>query len=225
MVAYQPRHRPARSKYAHPDLNNDGEIAFFTDTSGGQNLSGWVFGTPGNLRKGVAFFDEIDGGEVRTLAVSRNPMKELDDCGNLLVWCRVRMENGIDKERMLLITPDQTVQVVVRQGDPSPYGGTVATMQAWPSLNNAGQSTIGAGTPDAPDGIVNAHFLSAIGNRKGDGDDDGIINLEDYALMYDCLAGPAECPPLFECAIFDFNADGLVDLRDYARFQAVVAEP
>lgn len=62
----------------------------------------------------------------------------------------------------------------------------------------------------------------AFGDIDGDGDVDG----SDHAAFTDCLAGPqsspAPPPPLTgaDCtSAFDGNADGLVDLRDYARLQ------
>jgi hypothetical protein len=59
----------------------------------------------------------------------------------------------------------------------------------------------------------------------GDYDADGDVDLDDYAEMADCLAGPdaAPAPPAPECvdaclSVFDWDDDGDVDLDDYADF-------
>ena len=60
----------------------------------------------------------------------------------------------------------------------------------------------------------------------GDFDADGDVDLDDYAALADCLAGPNEIPSpsATECvdaclAAFDANADNDVDLTDFAVFQ------
>jgi hypothetical protein len=55
----------------------------------------------------------------------------------------------------------------------------------------------------------------------GDGNGDGLVNLQDYVLLAECLSGPAAVPPEPRCLYFDADADGHVSLPDVARFQAV----
>jgi hypothetical protein len=52
-------------------------------------------------------------------------------------------------------------QLVTRaqQGDPTPLGGTVGTMDAWPSLDEIGEGTLNSATPGASGGALNAHML------------------------------------------------------------------
>ena len=62
---------------------------------------------------------------------------------------------------------------------------------------------------------------------RGDANCDGMIDLDDYAGLADCLAGPGVSPSptppttVNECLdTFDFQPDGDVDLADLAAFQA-----
>ena len=64
---------------------------------------------------------------------------------------------------------------------------------------------------------------------RGDLDDDGNVDLDDYALMAACLAGPdvTEPPPgcgpvEFECS--DLDAQGDADLADFAEFATIMDE-
>ncbi|RJP32282.1 MAG: hypothetical protein C4547_14200 [Phycisphaerales bacterium] len=204
----------------HPLINNEGELAFFTDVDlGGHGNSAWVVGRPGNWRKAVAFFDRIDDGEVRYLAVSRNPMRALDDCGNLLVWCMVLKEDNSERSLQVLITPSGQQIVTAGDNDPTPLGGVLNTFQGWPSMNNGGQMVLGSGILGGIGGTESAHFLVELDHLKGDGDGDRDVDLKDLGLMVECLAGPADCPPQFACTVFDFDGNGRVDLRDAAGFQ------
>ena len=63
----------------------------------------------------------------------------------------------------------------------------------------------------------------------GDYDGDGDVNIDDYRAMAACLFGPAVPPnpaaPMAEASclsVFDFEADGDVDLRDFAELQRML---
>jgi hypothetical protein len=45
------------------------------------------------------------------------------------------------------------------------------------------------------------------------------VDLADFAEWAACFTGPQGPPIPSACRVFDFNADGDVDLRDYAGFQ------
>ena len=54
----------------------------------------------------------------------------------------------------------------------------------------------------------------------GDGDFDGDVDVDDFALLHDCLVGPGG-PLLDQCDVFDGDADGDVDLADVGWFQTL----
>ncbi len=69
-----------------------------------------------------------------------------------------------------------------------------------------------------------AHIVVA---QPGDGNADGVIDLEDFSSFAACLTGPPESTPEpaypvgppDHCCCFDLDADGDVDLEDFAVFQ------
>ncbi|MHC4065121.1 MAG: pre-peptidase C-terminal domain-containing protein [Planctomycetota bacterium] len=72
--------------------------------------------------------------------------------------------------------------------------------------------------------------FGAIGGQPffvyGDADDDGDVDLLDYALFTDCLTGPGGGPVLSTCRVFDAEPDDDVDLDDFAALQtAFTQEP
>lgn len=66
------------------------------------------------------------------------------------------------------------------------------------------------------------HFYLEVTVGRGDFDEDGDVDLSDFVLFSDCLAGPEESTPRSECTVFDaadLEADGDVDLDDFSVFQ------
>ncbi len=59
----------------------------------------------------------------------------------------------------------------------------------------------------------------------GDADRNALVDLLDWNALLPCLNGPAHRPIEERCAVFDFDADGDVDLRDAAWFQQVFGAP
>ncbi|MBL8766227.1 MAG: hypothetical protein JNL94_02615 [Planctomycetes bacterium] len=143
-------------------LNERGDVAFFADFKPTPTTfsSGWFVVPPtGTGRRAMAFFDALDGGaQCFGLAFSRNPFTPLDDTGNLVVWTDAKLTSGAMQNRLVLCAADGTTATIAASGDASPLGGTYGTMDAWPSLNDVGQSSLAAGLAGAP-GVTNAHFL------------------------------------------------------------------
>ncbi len=146
-------------------INNAGQIAFFADfhPTPSTTSSGWFAGSPGNWRKVVAFYDSIDGGQCLGLAFSRNPMQAIDSAGNVVFWTDLSSSGGVD--RMILGLANGDYLIAVRRGDPSPIGGTIGSMDAWPSLNNS-FGTLNAATPGAAGGALSAHMVFSICNSE-----------------------------------------------------------
>jgi len=116
-------------------------------------------------------------------------------------------------------------------------GGTSAIVAeeldlTWRTIDGGGvmRSTAGnlelSGTIGQPDaGRMSAGKLSLTGGfwfeiAPGDCNEDGGINLFDFAVFQGCLLGPGVADTLEpSCDCFDFDGDGTVDLRDCAVFQ------
>jgi hypothetical protein len=62
-------------------------------------------------------------------------------------------------------------------------------------------------------------FWGIVPAVSSDFNGDGLVNATDLGLLVDCLQGPSE-QAAFECLCKDLDADGDVDLADFAQFQA-----
>jgi hypothetical protein len=142
-------------------INDAGEIAFFADyhPTPTTTSSGWFAGAPGSWRTGLTFFDPVAGGQCFGLAFSRNPMEPLANNGDLVLWTDVQMPGGAMVEHLVVRHANGQLSIAAKQGDPSPLGGTIGTMDAWPSLNAFGSATVNAATPGAAGGVLSAHML------------------------------------------------------------------
>lgn len=78
------------------------------------------------------------------------------------------------------------------------------------------------GQPDA--GVMAGGDFTLTGGfwfalAPGDCNTDGGVNLFDYSPFEACLAGPADGPLSPECACFDLDGNGTVDLVDFGLFE------
>jgi hypothetical protein len=93
------------------------------------------------------------------LAVSRNPMSQLDDDGNLIVWANAKYASGVEEERLVVSGRDGILTSIASEGDPTPLGGTLGTLQSWPSMNGSAQCGLSGATPGGS--ALNAHLLAS----------------------------------------------------------------
>jgi len=126
-------------------------------------------------------------------------------------------------------------------GDPAfadPVSGDYHLRRTSPCINRGNPAFVPAAGETDIDGQprVQKRFVDMGADETsfaaGDADADGDVDLADYAVFADCLAGsdatPAPTPPTTaaEClSAFDFDADLDVDLADFAEFQAAFTGP
>lgn len=145
-----------------PIINEAGEMAFLSDYKPTPSTfsAAWFAGKPGSWRKALGFNDPMEGGtECWGLAASRNPMSALDDHGNLVMWANAKYPGGTEEERLVISGRDGILTSVASQGDPTPLGGTLGTMQSWPSMNSSARCGLSAATPGSS--ALNAHMLAS----------------------------------------------------------------
>jgi len=78
---------------------------------------------------------------------------------------------------------------------------------------------------DGDGGADHAQFDVDVGgaSQPGDCDGDGDVDLDDFHGLFDCLLGPDDGLGA-DCGCFDLDANGRVDLLDFAAFQAVFTD-
>jgi hypothetical protein len=95
------------------------------------------------------------------------------------------------------------------------------TIDGGGTLQTSGGAFTLSGTIGQPDAgrLSGGHFELTGGFwfsvEPGDCNDDGVLGLPDFAAFGDCLTGPAAAASS-TCRCFDVNADGRVDLADFA---------
>ena len=143
-----------------PLLNDNGEIAWFSDIAGGSASAAWFAGSPGSFRRAFAFGDAIGNGIVWGMAISRNPFRALSDTGDLVVWGSLQLPDESQYDMTVLARGDGTQAILALQGEASPLGGTWNGMDGWPVMNSANQVRIGAALVGAP--YPNAHAVLSL---------------------------------------------------------------
>ena len=221
-------HTPAGGAFFNlyaPVLNNEGEIAFQGEYLSDPWGAGWFVGRPGRWREVVSHYDPIDGGQAWGLGVSHNPQQPLDDEGNLLVWVDVKFTETVSVPRVLMGYADGRLETTYKSGDPAPFGGTLGSLQAWPSVHDR-RCVIGAGLAGTA-GIYSAHmqFLKRpmevtdlTVEREGVSSVrlswDGQVAAPDASIAHDVLRGRLSglIPPApSECAANDVAGYSLIE--------------
>lgn len=135
--------------FGAPLLNDNGEIAFFAERLfDSQQLPIWIAGSPGQWRKVFAPYDPLDGGIVWGMAYSRNPMRALNNAGDVVLWISLFMPDQSERGTVLLNHASGDTQTLATQGQPATFGGSWGgSFDGWPTLNQSSQVRIGAATP------------------------------------------------------------------------------
>ena len=81
-----------------------------------------------------------------------------------------------------------------------------------PALYTAG-GTVHAG------GKVSFRFAKWSCVRRGDMNQDSVVDLSDFALFFDCIGGPSQPVEETVCVPGDITSDNHIDLLDFATFQ------
>ena len=209
-----------------PLLANSDVVAIFCDIrlSGSQTTSAWIAGGPNQWRKVLAFYDPLFGGQVWGMAVSRNPVRAVDDFGDLVAWCVIRMPDTSEIDHTLYCGSDPPL-IIARKGDATPIGGIYSGMTGWPSMYDHGRGTFGAYTPGS--GVPNA-FFSFAARFRGDLNCDGVINFDDINPFVLALSDPAGYQATYpNCDINtgDINGDGHVNFDDINPFVTLLSGP
>lgn len=115
-----------------------------------------------------------------------------------VIWSR-RVSGPFQPPALYLWDGSQTVPLTATGGEyPSFQGGQVAWVDA-----------------------SGLHLATLVG--PADCNEDGLVDLDDYADFADCLAGPVDTPTS-GCECFDLNESGHVDLADFAGLQQLLLE-
>jgi hypothetical protein len=79
-------------------------------------------------------------------------------------------------------------------------------------------------TPDSGSGTPPIVDMGPYEARLADCDHSGAVDLHDYTGFANCMTGPT-APVAQECLCIDLNADGALDLGDFAVLQRVIESP
>ncbi len=150
----------------------------------------------------VAYYDGSDHGGTFATAGNENSFGLYDLSGNLYEWVQGRFNTN----------PNSIANRTIRGG----------------SWNRPGSGWLGCEASFrtfAPAGFTSDEIgfrVVRIVKSDGDGDFDGDVDLDDFALMYDCLSGPNAVMGI-GCNQFDFNGDISIDLLDLLFFVDLLA--
>ena len=103
---------------------------------------------------------------------------------------------------------------------------TRQTIDGGGAMNSTGGNFELSGTIGQPDaGIMAGGSFELTGGfwfglDPGDCNESGTVELNDHYDFLECMSGPAT-PSVGQCACFDIDGDGYVDLMDFAETQTV----
>ncbi len=168
--------------------------------------SGDMFENPADCNVGAAtpvgYFDgTVKNGGFNTRA-DANPFGLYDMTGNVHQWLQDRFAPPASLDRRAL------------------RGGSWNDAIGAASLRNPSRPLFAmAGTVSNQIGF---RVLRTTAAADGDANGDGVVDSADWAELVTCWFGPSTSRA-DSCAVFDFNADGQIDLHDAATFQRMLS--
>jgi sugar lactone lactonase YvrE len=184
-------------------------------------------------------------GEVSTFedfGINQQPITvAMDDAGNLFVGVRwwqtgdriYRYENADASRRQLLIEgvdPDWgNFTITMSPSSNELYMASFGRLYAI-DIETGGRRLVPIPDPDRNRRVGSNGLAVYIPPRAGDLNYDKVVDLADFELFADCLAGPGITDPPLPCPAKRFTAadltrDGDVDAEDFSRLQSALDRP
>jgi len=85
--------------------------------------------------------------------------------------------------------------------------------------DGGGPALYAGGSFTVAGGVVSARLAKWACARRGDMNEDAVVDLSDFAMFFDCFAGPSQRVSETDCGPGDVNWNDLIDLFDFATFQ------
>lgn len=104
-------------------------------------------------------------------------------------------------------------------------GGLNANVRALVGFDDGGGPALYAGgTFTTAGGKVSGYLAKWSCVRRGDMNQDSVVDLSDFAVFFDCIGGPSQPVEETACVPGDINSDYHIDLLDFATFQRTLGQ-
>ena len=169
---------------------------------------------------------DLDGGPTRLTS----PVVDLSRyADSMLSYARWFNNDDLDEDRIdVLISANGGDSWALIESVPHFDGWVERTIAIEDFIAPTSEVLIRFAATDNPNNSITEGGIDAIeiwGMRLpsllGDYDDNGVIDLDDFAYFVPCMTGPAGGPLDDSCRMFDFDTDDDVDAADFAAFQEV----
>ena len=181
-------------------LGHNTEYGFGRDTLAPADANYRDSGDPfDNGTTPVGYYDGSDHGGAFATSVNENSFEVFDMSGNVYQWVQDRFHPGTLATRAV-------------------RGGSYNTQHPPSGSQSLKTSRRSAAGPELVFVEIGFRVLRTLATPDGDSDLDADVDLDDAAVLCSCLVGEG-AGLLPDCGVFDFDADGDVDLRDLASFQ------
>ncbi|MFH0982293.1 MAG: M28 family peptidase [Planctomycetota bacterium] len=173
---------------------------------------------------------DVDGGPTRLISPTLDVSGVADP---VLRYARWFSNDDLDQDRLVVeVSADDGASWTLLESVPDTEGWVERTVHLRDYVALTPQFKVRFSVADNPNNSVTEAAVDAVNVYDlycfvpGDFDGDGDVDLADYAVFADCMAGPettpAPAPPATaqDCLnVFDFDVDSDVDLTDFAGFQ------